>query len=708
MYDFFADYPYLEKINMLKAYQKTNPISLILRCIFVVLLITLIGYTFCFQITVDKPTSKTIPRSNNSSDIKKLTSIIEKYANCKDIGLNSSEQTSNIYELIAHEFLNDQRKYMKDRNFSTPAQVLHYFYHKELPQFNFEAELQLQSNYTPHDPLYSSLFNDPIHAIRRGYGLEGSIFVAILPSFQSDCAITVEHLFKNALFPSNIFVGVLDAVANESRRCIPVSFEQSFIQEKMGFTVVDNIRTRRIHNFELSEEDAGNEDFILSPEDPMRYSLLQLYRGESYILFIRSGTILSQGWDWIIKLMYLYEGGDNNDIVLTSSTPKLIDIVVESINNFSISLITNMSTSSDNASFPYEKKEWSLERLERIMTACAACAFLLVTPQECLTPRVKNILTQSLSSVPYNFSQFAFSLMEGQSPLNNLQINFSGDSLNGFSNSVANVAVNGDPKKMERNSNIVDSMENFFSVLPMCDLFDDTKKILYKSHLELCWLTFFNDTLIATALSALQLTVFAPVVNQNVPGLLEIIGFPRNSDAMSDMSYIYKQTVHLDSFQQTIVSLDFLFSKAEAFYDIPDELRLFFPGANKRVKRTDSVMFDPYLPALSTSEAEILISAKLFTSGWISKVITEPLTFSVRKVNKKGMLNCSEKKKSDLKSMRKETTKRLSKLFSTHGNMTNCGISKSFLMGQRRLLKDFYSLININESDLIDRVSYGI
>ncbi|KAI5684842.1 hypothetical protein MNV84_00264 [Leishmania braziliensis] len=275
------------------------------------------------------------------------------------------------------------------------------------------------ATYVQHSPS----FYDVSHASRRGYGQEGSIFVAV-PFTLSDiteemidtirrrasaasalsqtpatpssaplqgrvesvggggfeelrltaarCAMTVESLFRQAHRGVAVTIGTIDVVAvsgvssatelniekpadvlfplrtadrakltpSHKRRysritCEPPDFASGWDDADYGFRWKDNLRRRRVVVPLAGLDDAAaahsslprRADTAAALERGFalrhvgRYATLQLYRGESYIFFLRAGSLALPNWDLTLRLLYLRTPARDRAVLSSRPTP---------------------------------------------------------------------------------------------------------------------------------------------------------------------------------------------------------------------------------------------------------------------------------------------------------------------------------------------------------------------------------------------------
>nr|CCC89453.1 conserved hypothetical protein [Trypanosoma congolense IL3000] len=170
---------------------------------------------------------------------------------------------------------------------ATPHSVLSGYYSEGLPKLNSRLERRLDGG-SMMDGVHSDSFWSTPHIVRRGYGLEGSIFVALMhrevPSsrerrpvqFESRCAMTIYDMYETAQWPVAIFTGIVevvhDAVSGKEpkgrdgegsprwralppSRCLPAAYQSHSCAQRRGFCPRDNIRLRQIRGPTKSESE---------------------------------------------------------------------------------------------------------------------------------------------------------------------------------------------------------------------------------------------------------------------------------------------------------------------------------------------------------------------------------------------------------------------------------------------------------------------
>ncbi|CBZ23086.1 conserved hypothetical protein [Leishmania mexicana MHOM/GT/2001/U1103] len=264
----------------------------------------------------------------------------------------------------------------------------------------------------------SRTFYDVSHAARRGYGQEGSIFVAVpftltditaemvdtirrrasavptssqaqrstssSPLEERDdgfhelrltaarCAMTVGSLFRQAHRGVAVTVGTLDVVTVSgvssaaeldfakasdvvfplrpedragvpyTRRysritCEPPDFASGWDDASYGFHWKDNLRRRRVvvPLTRLADASAAHAGLLRGDgaaatlerhfDFPYvgRYATLQLYRGESYVFFLRTGSLVLPNWDLTLRLLYLRTPARDRAVLSSRPTPRV-------------------------------------------------------------------------------------------------------------------------------------------------------------------------------------------------------------------------------------------------------------------------------------------------------------------------------------------------------------------------------------------------
>lgn len=671
---------------------RTNIRKSLNKAIFIVLVIAIVFSLFYLPL-LEEETSRTRVSKSKLSQLQEILAKTRNFAISNNVSF-SYHANDSANARFFYEIMGEKKSYAREVeegvfNFSSPEELLNYYYNVELNKHNFEAELQLQAGYLPHNPLFSSTFNDRFHALRRGYGQEGSVFVALLPSFDSRCAETVESIFANAFYPTNIFVGVLDGYPGDTQHCTPSSFQKPRNQESMQFTFNDNLRIRRVKgvgNFSLKIQ--KNRSFFL-PDDPMRFSTLELYRGESYILFIRSGTRLLPGWDWRLKLMYLYEPNKDNTI-LTSAIKLPVDELKEAFEEGAMSSVFSpRSVSGDmKGNLTFDK---TTSELVDVFQGCSFCLVLLVLPRECLSAALKEKIKEALDNTTGEPLEIMNALSEGNTSVLNsrwmvdYETSTFSDAKEFVFRKTRRIRSQWD---LERE---IASVGFSFSISQCTGGFNAKEKRIYKNYFEHCWFEENSDSLLRLFLKKVNdsKTVEVPSVSSvQTDTVTRTERVPRTSTVLEDMNYISLNVERVSSLNvssQKIVSLEFLFSRSEAFINISRENRIAFADLQKE-KESETISFDPFLPALTPYEADLLASAKLWTSGWNFKRLTEPLgiSFDFNDADT-NLLNTTN---AYVQKAREVTIRRLQSIFNNSGD-TSHSVTKKYTLGNQRSLKDF-------------------
>lgn len=267
----------------------------------------------------------------------------------------------------------------------------------------------------------SATFYDPSHAARRGYGMEGTIFVAVpftlnditpdmvtaiaaraaaastqnaavtpqaamaalrhpldgaddaasvrdvdgfreIQRTAARCAMTVESVFRQAHNGIGVTVGTVDVVvvsgiasaaeadlampsdvrwpiteeqranasATRPRRydritCAPPNFRSGWEDASYGFSWKDNLRQRRVlvplTQLQGMRATSSSAADAITSAPVGRYATLELYRGESYIFFLRPGSLAMPNWDLKLRLLYLRTPQHQRAVLSSRPTP---------------------------------------------------------------------------------------------------------------------------------------------------------------------------------------------------------------------------------------------------------------------------------------------------------------------------------------------------------------------------------------------------
>lgn len=704
---FFCSRLYKMRLNRKKgSIYRRSKLKQCLRVIIISLLLIIVY----FKLPEKTERMDDVLESDYLAALKGLVDGVKSFSHCNGFSsiITKIVDYGSFTEVVSG-FHHDQQAFLSTTignslyNFSTPRGILAYFFEKELPKYNFEAELQLQSNLIHHEPLFSPEFNDPTHVSRRGYGLGGSIFVGLLPSFTNDCSTTVESIFNNAYYPASIFIGVVESDSDEKENCLPKKFGFITKQEKLGFTYSDNLRFKRFHAPIANEVQENGKSSELSPEDPLRFAVLQLYRGESYILILRPRVVLSPGWDWTVRLLYLHESQGGKKVVLTSASSNLENELESTIQQ--LLFPPNFSFRSTSTEEVFTPSIWEESSFLKLLENCPLCLRLLILPSKCLTARIKETVISELPYVPSIFKTIIYELLDEKDRKNTTD--FLSIKMDSMPMSEIFDYIYSSFTTSDKSSNKIDFVSTaFLSFASMqCDLFSGEKSTsVNKRNVELCWVRYFKSDLFSYINSMLGKSPTVVVPNfSNSSDFIIKEERQRTSNALDELRYIEddpKNTHFQRSLDHMLVSLDFVFSQAEAFTEIPDELQLDVPHAKcENSSHSSSVMFDPYLVALRSVEADLIASAKFWTNGWDIKTLTEPLAFSFHNlVNKSELPGSSSKDGSKITKARKETVKRIRAIFfSLLPEESAVVVGNRFKLGVKRKIMEYFKFAGIIE-----------
>ncbi|CBZ31192.1 hypothetical protein, conserved [Leishmania donovani] len=304
----------------------------------------------------------------------------------------------------------------------TPLRVISSYYNmqgsRSLHRMAAETEKAMNDDGYATYIQRSRTFYDVSHAARRGYGQEGSIFVAVpftltditaemvgtirrrasavptssqaqKPASNSPlegrddgfhelrltavrCAMTVESLFRQAHRGVAVTVGTIDVVTvsgvssaaeldfskpsdvtfplraedraglPHTRRysritCEPPDFASGWDDASYGFRWKDNLRRRRVvvPLTQLDAASAAHADLLHGDGAAAaleryfafpyvgHYATLQLYRGESYVFFLRTGSLALPNWDLTLRLLYLRTPTRDRAVLSSRPTPRV-------------------------------------------------------------------------------------------------------------------------------------------------------------------------------------------------------------------------------------------------------------------------------------------------------------------------------------------------------------------------------------------------
>ncbi|ESL08433.1 hypothetical protein TRSC58_03864 [Trypanosoma rangeli SC58] len=569
----------------------------------------------------------------------------------------------------------------------TPEAILSQYYGTELLRLNNLHEKDLDAGYA-ENVVHSDTYWSPSHVTRRGYGLEGSIFVGVTHSqeaassseVETACAATVRSLYEAARWPAAVFTGVVDvtllttptprgttASTASSKKtetqspeetpawtptppptsvCVPRAYLLPSCAERASFCPADNIGVRQVQVGPTSAGTvgaAGNARRrrmhpLFSSVAAQRYATLALYRGETYVMFIAAGLQLVFKWDVLTRILWLQLPSRH---AVLSQTP--VPISRQAV-----------------------RAAWDAVVVKHVEGIIAATKqFPNVTaegaPRSNLSEeKLGNGVDRWLESIRWTLN------------LKAVQLQLAKDAAAGSGEK--------EPTGNEKDTGMRE--EDVVSYIFHHDaaVFRHTKEqapttggatpmkegltpgAASRRDIQLYWLRQFYETLrgalmnevveqnTTSCLSGLQMK--EPKSRQYGESVfrLHATRVKRLSHAMEDPRYMRpspfhacgrkgasacpdlseaKDVCHTDAMlpylRQSWVTTDFLFTRAEAFVDLPREGGDDYGGPTN----ADTVRLDPYLSFVGADEEAVLLSARLWTHGWDLFSATEPVAFVV-------------------------------------------------------------------------------
>ncbi|KEG10020.1 hypothetical protein DQ04_04291000 [Trypanosoma grayi] len=580
----------------------------------------------------------------------------------------------------------------------TPESMLSAYYEEDLVRLNNALEKSLDSGYAEH-VVHSDAYWSPYHAVRRGYGLEGSIFVGLLhheasyttrrttPPREGKCAMTLKNIYDNARWPIGVFTGVVEVVLDSAARakttatggdqsgnstwsplppsvCVPESYLSMDCEERYVFCPADNIRVRQLR-FPLPSEGVDSTAAAtprrrttrtpFSSVAAQRYATLTLYRGETYVLFLRDGLLLVPQWDAVTRLLLLQLPSRHS--VLSQAPNTVSDeavraawtgAVISSVNGLvlaSTQLYRNISGAAQPPTLrPMDKIEkwmmtfdWALDtNAVRLHTSGGAER----------TGSVSGTRGGDLGITEAEVVDHVF----GSSSLTEAPYT-SRSRLDGSHASSGGIDIRSNANK------------------------DRTPNTRRRRDIQLYWLYRFREALQRLLIleAAKQNTTsyiagFRPEKldeslpsqqqqqqqkQQAMPLFFHITNVNRLSHVIQDKRYMQPSPTHWCTeygeqgcpdvmskdrksntklpFQLlSWITTDFLFARAEAFFDYTrgDESHTSIHSEGSTAKRgSDHVPLDPFIQFVTPDEEAVLLSARLWTHGWDLFSPTEPIVF---------------------------------------------------------------------------------
>ncbi|KAF8280110.1 putative glycosyltransferase (GlcNAc) [Trypanosoma cruzi] len=586
----------------------------------------------------------------------------------------------------------------------TPEFLLSRYYETELVRLNNDYEKEIDSGYT-ENVVHSENYWSPFHATRRGYGLEGSIFVGITHSqekvtsseMETACAATVRNIYDAAHWPLGVFTGIVEITLSKTSPtthdstkstetpmdsavppaeetpawippppsvCTPRAYLLPSCAERTAFCPTDNIRVRQVRVGPQSAnggDDAGisgrrKSHTLLSSAAAQRYATLALYRGETYVMFVRAGLQLVYKWDVLTRLLWLQLPSRS---AVLSQPPVQINrqsvrsvwnrVVVKHVEGIVVASEKQFSTPANNGSLPLQPGEgqngngvehwidsirWALDLgAVRLHSAAAAAAEEEGRSGGGRKTHENNEGDPGMMEeeiVQYVFHHDAEVFREAKKNLFRTDVNTP------------------EGGKEEEKSSSGSRSRRDIQIYWLRQFYVSLREALLKDVVE-------QET--TSCLSGVQMKRMQSGGHLDPIFRLHAASLKRISHAMQDPRYMrpspfhgcggsaknacpkmsdYKEVCNDDAIlpylQQSWVTPDFLFTRAEAFFDFP---RDGIDGYRDRLN-ADSVPLDPFLSFLGADEEAVLLSARLWTHGWDFFSSTEPIAFIVTKPPAEG------------------------------------------------------------------------
>ncbi|EPY18132.1 hypothetical protein STCU_10174 [Strigomonas culicis] len=677
------------------------------------------------------------------SNIDLLLDAVRSFAQVHNISHKQSEpvrETSefdgNVEDYIVR-FLNPEKV-------TTPEDILSYHFQLsskgELARNNYLMEKSQNEEYSKFTS-HSAHFWDASHIARRGYGLDGSIFVAVIPdmrnlisgterhtwtnrstrSSDNSCAATVEGIYRNARWPVGIFTGVLDVelykpVPQEDDEnfdynssilfsCIPNGFQRVEDEESFGFSFKDNIRTKPLL-LPVASSDGESRTKRKMPyvtTNAVLYSLLTLYRGESYVMTVHADTMLVRSWDWKARLQYIHTAAPNTAIL--STRPQAI------AQSLAFDILWHVT---EEVVIPRKERDASRDKkLTRKSLIDAMHAdqliFSLLTFPSWLHAVVKERVVTTAPLTEGSALSVLHSLFVGDTKdevvSTPLQLKEESMTPHDFFSLVLS-----EPSEMKHTL----SFDAALYSGDCKDWYNEAKHMINKTLLERCTIQFRHrklkellNGLLEKVNSTAYLKYRAGNVDKNYVkkenNCLQDSKYlnPRSAFSKMQTADIKKKMDHLEENEDTntpylmegVLSTKFLFTAAEAFFPIPPSLCLQLM-TSKPTSFPPCAPVDPYLQLMKDDEVDLILSARFWTRGWNFFAPTEPLAFTFSEHALIGTSAEKEELNEEEQKMRSNTKTRVHSILSgkaTRSNLVNYGL------GTNRKLNEYRDLIGVQD-----------
>ncbi|RNF07355.1 hypothetical protein TraAM80_03323 [Trypanosoma rangeli] len=574
-----------------------------------------------------------------------------------------------------------------EKTLTTPESVLSEYYGTELLRLNNLHEKDLDAGYA-ENVVHSDTYWSPSHVTRRGYGLEGSIFVGVTHSQEASsssdvetaCAATVRSLYEAARWPLAVFTGVVDVTLlttptprdttastassknTESQSpeetpawtstppppsvCVPRAYLLPSCAERASFCPTDNIFVRRVRVGPTSAGTvgaAGNARRrrmhpLFSSVAAQRYATLALYRGETYVMFITAGLQLVFKWDVLTRILWLQLPSRH---AVLSQPPVPISrqavrvawnaVVVKHVEGViaTTKLFSNGTAEQTHRSKLSEEKLGNgVDRwLESIQWALNLEAVQLQLARDEAAGSGGKEHTDTEKDTGMREEDVVSYIFHHDAAV--------------FRHAKEQAPMTGGATPREEGRTPGAASRRDIQLYWLRQFYESLREALMKEVVER------NTT---SCLSGVQMKGLKSRQYAESLFRLHATRVRRLSHAMQDPRYMRPSPFHacggkgesacpgpseaknmchsdvmLPYLRQAWVTTDFLFARAETFVNLPREGVDGYGGPTN----ADTVRLDPYLSFVGADEEAVLLSARLWTHGWDLFSATEPIAFTV-------------------------------------------------------------------------------